>query len=144
MVHEAEFIVTAMHEQCLPIGTAMQISDLLPLCLRLPQDEGAAAARPGDLESMLVSVAVPIVVVGVIVVEPGEIERLPAKPFVEDKLPALDGALAPGVGHAESGPGKELIVVHEIGPGNGSPRTVLLKFKEKLGVAAGIAVRIEE
>ena len=69
-----------------------------------PHDVGLTAAGPGNLEGVLVAVGIAVVVVGMVVVKPGQVEGLPALPFVEYELPALNGAEAPRVRNAEGRP----------------------------------------
>src|SRR5213082_3329658 len=104
MVLETEFVGATVHEQGETVGARLNVGHVDPFGLRLPHDKGLAAMSLRDFQGVLVTMTVTIVVVGMVVVKPGQVEGLPALPFVEYELPALNGAEAPRVRNAEGRP----------------------------------------
>jgi hypothetical protein len=99
---------------------------------------------PSNFQDVLVRATVTRVIVGVIVVIPGQVERLPGQAFVDEELVAVHGTGPPGTGKPESSPLGAVVRGVDIRPKNSPLRAVVFEFKEKLGVAAGIRVSVEE
>jgi hypothetical protein len=99
---------------------------------------------PSNLQEVLAWATVTIVIVGMIVIKPGQVERLPGQPFVNEERVADHGTGPPGTGKAESSPLGRVVRGVDIRPKNSSPRAVVFELEEELGVAAGIRVSVEE
>src|SRR5436309_4228679 len=93
---------------------------------------------------MLVPMAIAVVIIGVIVVKPGQVQWPPAEPLVDHELPALDRTQAMGIRHTEGWPPEALIDDLDIGPKDGARGLIVLLLKKELGVTAWIAVGVQK
>jgi hypothetical protein len=99
---------------------------------------------PSNFQEVLVWATVAIVIVGVVVVKPGLVERLPGQAFVNEELLAVRETGSPGTGKAESRPPGPVVCGVDVRPKNCPLRAVVFELEEELGVAAGITVSVEE
>ena len=133
-----------MYEQRRAVWIRLHDCNFIPIGLRLPHDERLATTSPGDLECMLVPMAVAVVIVRMIIVEPGEIQWLPTDPFVNDELSAFDRAETAWIRDPERRPIQPIVDPHEVRPEDRPTSLVVFSIKKEFGIATGIAVRIQK
>ena len=104
------------------IRAVVQTAGIDPAHRGLPHDKTLSAVRPSDFQSVLVQATVTIVIVGVIVVKPRQMDRLPAQCFVDKELVAVHRAEPPRTGKAEGSPLEPGVGGVNLRPENGTVR----------------------